>query len=138
MTRHICRNCHFLAKECRDETGSHIFSVSIKEREKASKGEANFVGEHYSLKCYLGVWDEGVNPDIEKRRLNIINKIKRQRKCFFFPHDPDMLFGAAKELQRREQENQQLKRSNLYTRIGLWIAVIALLLNAIISIFRHR
>ena len=45
-----------------------------------------------------------------------------------------MMFEAAKELQKREQENRQLKRSNMYTRIGLWVASLALLANAIIGI----
>jgi hypothetical protein len=47
-----------------------------------------------------------------------------------------MLFQAAEELQKREQENEQLKRSNLYTRIGLWIAAIGLILSAFVSLLK--
>jgi len=47
-----------------------------------------------------------------------------------------MLFDAARELQKRESENRQLKRANLYTRIGLWIAAGALVANAVIAYFK--
>ena len=47
-----------------------------------------------------------------------------------------MQFKAAEELQKREQENEQMKRSNLYTRIGLWIAAIGLIFSAIASLLK--
>lgn len=135
--KQICNNCHFLAKEYREEnTGRTLtFSVSPIERSKAEGGNVDFIEEHYCLKCQRGVWDEGVNPGKENR-LNIVNETKRKGKCFFFPYDPGMMFKAAEELQRRQQENEQLKRSNLYTRIGLWIAAIALLFSAIVTLFK--
>lgn len=117
--KHICRNCHFLSKEHRDQGGGiHIFSVSSKERDQAINGNIDFVSSHYSLNCHHGIWDEGVAPGKENR-LRIVNKINRKGKCFFWPYNPAMLFKAAVELQKREQENEQMKRSNLYTRIRL-------------------
>lgn len=134
--KQICRNCHFMSKEHSDKTGVvHIFSVSSQEREEAKNENIDFVGNHYSLNCYHGVWDEGVAPGKEKR-LRIINEINRKRKCFFWPYNPEMLFKAAVELQKREQENEQLKKSNLYTRIGLWIAAIGLFFSAIVSLIK--
>jgi len=133
----LCRNCHFLAKELPEpNTGRRLsFSLSKDERGKALHGEVDFIDDRFCLKCQMGVWDEGVSPGKEQR-LHRLNHISRRDKCFFFPHDPGMLFGAAKELQKREQENRQLKRSNLYTRIGLWIAALALFASAIIGIFQ--
>jgi len=133
----ICRNCHFLAKEFIEEnTGRSLtFSVSTEERKKAENGVINFVRERYCLKCHLGVWDEGVDPGKENR-LSIVNEINRKGKCFFFPYDPGMLFKAAEELQRRQRENEQLKRSNLYTQIGLFIVALSLIINAIGSLFK--
>jgi hypothetical protein len=44
-----------------------------------------------------------------------------------------MQFKAAEVLQKREQDRNVLKQSNMYTRIGLWVATGALLLNALIT-----
>ena len=131
-----CRNCHFFAKEFREENSdrSLSFSVDIGERKSAEHDDFSFRKDIYSLKCHMGVWDEGVGPN--ENRKERINKVDRKDKCFFYPYDPNMLFQAAIELQKRKQEYQQFHRSNMYTRIGLWIAALALLANAIIGIIQ--
>ena len=88
--------------------------------------------EYYSLKCYMGVWDEGV-PGSPKDRNSKVNLVDRKSECFFFPYNPAMLFDAARELQKRSSENEQLKKSNFYTRIGLWIAAGALVVSALVE-----
>lgn len=108
-------------------------AVSTTERKALQSGEADIVESYYSLKCHMGVWDEGLKPGKEDR-LERLNKTDRKDNCFFFPYDPSMMFKAAIELQKRAQENRQLKQSNMYTRIGLWIAAIALLLNVLIKL----
>lgn len=135
--KQICRNCHFLAKEIReDNTGRFLsFSVSASERKKAENGNIGFIPDHYSLKCHHGVWDEGVSP-VKENRLIIVTETKRKKKCFFWPYNPALLFKAAEELQKRDYENEQLKRSNLYTRIGLWIAAIGLVFGAFVSLLK--
>jgi len=101
--KYICKNCHFLAKEYREENTNRflIFSLSKEERKKAGQGDIDFVTDRYSLKCHMGVWDEMVDPGKEQR-LYRVNEVSRRNKCFFFPHDTGMLFEAAKELQKRE------------------------------------
>jgi hypothetical protein len=134
--KEICRNCHFLAKEVREGTGRVLTSsVSTNERVAAKAGEIDFLKSYFGLKCQMGVWDEGVAPGKEDRleRVNITN---RADKCFFFPYDPSMMFPAAEELQKRSQENRNLKKSNMYTRVGLWIAALALLINAAVNLFK--
>ncbi|MBM4123558.1 MAG: hypothetical protein FJ246_01160 [Nitrospira sp.] len=133
----ICRNCHFLAKEYREENTGRVFSFSLSEseRELVRSDPNNAVKEHYSLKCQLGVWDEGVSQ-LPGGRHDTLNITVRKDSCFFFPNNPAMLFDAARELQKRESENRQLKRANLYTRIGLWIAAGALVANAVIAYFK--
>lgn len=134
--KEICRHCHFLAKEFRTGSGAVSSStVSVDERAAAAAGEVDFFKSHYGLKCQMGVWDEGVAPGKENR-LERINTTIRTDKCFFFPHDPGMMFAAAIELQKRDQENRQLKKSNTYTRIGLWIAASALLINAAVNLLK--
>ena len=135
--KHVCRNCHFLSKEIREENTGRVlnFSVTADEREQVRNGNINFVKDHYCLKCYQGVWDEGVTPGKENRS-KIVNDTNRKNKCFYWKYSPGTLFPAAVELQKRKAENEQLKRSNLYTRIGLWIAAIGLILSAITALIK--
>jgi len=131
-----CRHCHFLAKEHRDETGAvHSLSLSENEREKLAKDPENAVPNHYTMNCHMGVWDEGVSGS-NKERNDIVNIITRNNSCFFFPYRPAMLFPAAQELQRRAEEHKQLKRSNMYTRIGLWVAAGALAVSALVEVLK--
>lgn len=130
----ICRNCHFLAKE--ENTGRLLsFSLNESERELVQSNPACAVKDYYSLKCHFGVWDEGVSQSPGGRDITL-NKTHRKGSCFFFPYHPAMRFDAASELQKRAEENRQLKRSNMYTRIGLWIAAGALIANAVIAYFK--
>ena len=132
--KRICRHCHFLAKEYREEnTGRTLaFSLNKQEREKAALASNEIVATHYSLNCHMGVWDEGVFGSTEERNA-IINLVPRASGCFFFPYHAAMLFDAARELQKRADENRQMKKSNLYTRIGLWVAAGALAVNAMVT-----
>ena len=134
----ICRHCHFLAKEYREEnTGRvHTFSLTQAEREKAELSAQEVVGARFSLNCHMGVWDEGVSGSTQERN-TVINLVPRTGTCFFFAHQPAMLFDAARELQKRADENRQMKKSNLYTRIGLWVAAGALAVNAIVEYVKN-
>jgi hypothetical protein len=133
----ICRHCHFLAKEHRDETGRvYSCSLSQEEREKLQETPEEAVSGYYTMNCHMGVWDEGVGGSKEERN-SIINLISRDSDCFFFPYHPAMLFPAAQELQKRAQEHSQLKRSNMYTRIGLWVAAGALAVNALVQLLKN-
>ena len=84
----------------------------------------------------MGVWDEGVagSPAERNEKINLIN---RKSSCFFFPYNSSMLFDAARELERRTAEYQQLRKSNFYTRIGLWIASGALAASALIEYLKN-
>lgn len=134
----ICRNCHFLSKEYREENTGRplVFSVNAQEREKAAVAPQKMVAAHYSLNCHMGVWDEGVSGSVQERN-STVNLVPRDSGCFFFPYHPAMLFDAARELQKRADENKQMKRSNLYTRIGLWVAAGALAVNALVAYLKN-
>lgn len=58
-----CRHCHFLTKELREEnTGRSLnFSLNAEERKRAESSPADAVLPYYSLKCHMGVWDEGIS-----------------------------------------------------------------------------
>lgn len=126
-----CKNCHFLSKEARLPNAEVMsFSLSAEERESVILDSATISG-HFALKCSKGVWDEGVSPQLREQRIHLISETTRKNFCFYFPVHEGMLFKAAAELQTKQQENEQLKRSNLYTRIGLWFAGFGLIANAI-------
>lgn len=127
-----CRNCHFLSKEyVEDNTGRRLnFVVSDEERRHIELQKNNPIKEYYSTECHMGVWREGATKKDDFFELVVK---KKRDNCFFFPYQGDMLFKAAEELQKREQDRSELKQSNMYTRIGLWVATGALLLNALIT-----
>ena len=114
---------------------SLAFTLTQLEREKVAQTPDEDVFKHYSLNCHMDVWDEGVMGGMQERN-SMINHTPRASNCFFYPYNPAMLFDAAKELQKRQEENRQLKDSNSYTRIGLWIAAGALAVNALIEFLK--
>ena len=128
--KHSCRNCHFLAKTNRSENGEvHVLAWNTADRNSGK------VKKHYSASCFLGVWDSGIEPSISER-LNELLDENRKGFCFFMKAHPGMSFEAAKVLQERSVENLHLKRTNLYTQIGLWIAAIALVANLILALIK--
>lgn len=134
----ICRHCHFLSKEHREGNAGRAIAYPLnkQEREKAAQSPHEVVADYYSLNCHMGVWDEGVSGSIDERN-TVINLTLRESSCFFFPYHPAMLFDAARELQKRADENMQMKKSNRYTRIGLWVAAGALAVSALVEILRN-
>lgn len=131
-----CINCHFFCKEHRPEHGEGAFKLSLNEEER-KRFEADPVGFDrgwYALSCYMGVWDEGVSP-VSATEDDVLFSQDRGHSCFFFPNRTSMLFPAAVEMQKREESNRQLKTSYKYTVIGLWIAGIGLVLNALVTIY---
>ena len=134
----ICRRCHFLCKEHREENTGRVlaFSLSQQEREKAESAPQEMIATYYSLNCHMGVWDEGVSGSTQDRN-STVNLVPRASACFFFPYHPAMLFDAARELQKRGAEYEEMKRSNLYTRIGLWVAAGALAVNALVAYLKN-
>jgi hypothetical protein len=132
----ICRNCHFLSKEHRDPAGNVMkFPLTQEERKKCETDTGGAVPIYYSMNCHMGIWDEGVSGSRLERSV-LVNQTTRAGNCFFFPYHPAMLYDAARELQKRQSENEQLKRSNFYTRVGLWVAAGALAANVVVELIK--
>ena len=136
--KEICRNCHFLSKEYGEANTDRVlvFNLTQIDREKIAQTPDEDMFEPYSLNCHMGVWDEGVMGGT-KERDTMINLTPRASSCFFFPYNPAMLFDAAKELQKRQDETKQLKKSNFYTRVALWVAAEALAFNALVEFLKQ-
>lgn len=132
-----CLNCHFFSKEYREENTGRVLSfvLNAKERESFKADPVGFDRGWYSLKCYMGVWDEGASP-VAKSEDKILFAQDRGNNCFFLSYRESMLFPAAIELQRRNETNRQLKTSYKYTIIGLWIAGIGLLINGFVALYK--
>ena len=131
-----CLNCHFFSKEHHPEHGEGVFkfSLDLEERKRFKEDPVGFDRGWYSLSCYMGVWDEGVSR-VSSDEDTVLFSQERGRSCFFFPYRKAMLFPAAVEMQKREETNWQLKTTHKFTVIGLWIAGVGLVLNALVAIY---
>jgi len=128
--KHCCLNCHFLAKESSDAVGGpHVFSWNTKDRKRKR------IKDHYTAKCWWGMWDAGIEPQLSEKFTDSII-VNRAETCFFVEAHDGMQFEAAKELQARRQQNRQLKRSHLFSTVGLWIAGLGLIANLVFQILR--
>lgn len=124
-----CKTCHFLAKERNVGAQNFKFSLSIDERNSIDTAIHPELLSSSSICCHMGVWDSGVSPSSKDTTKQI--SLKRNKiDCFYIEHKPSMLFPAAETLQKRQQETEYLKKSNMYTRIGLYIAAGALVINS--------
>lgn len=126
--KHRCRNCHFLARE--DVRQNGFRSTHSWTKEEREKGRIIIPEELASApKCRQGIWDTGIDPNLNSKLEEIIDK-NRKEDCFFIEHSEGMSFDGATELHRIKYENRQLKRSYRYTLYGLIIAGIGLLTGA--------
>ena len=127
--KHCCRECHFLAREDVFEHGQRFTNTwSKKEREKGQIIRPEELAS--APKCRQGIWDTGIDPNLNSKLEEIIDK-NRKDDCFFIEHSEGMSFDGATELHRIKYENRQLKRSYRYTLYGLIIAGIGLVTGAI-------
>lgn len=83
-----------------------------------------------AAKCRQGIWDTGVDPELNSSLGEIIDE-KRKGRCFFIEHSEGMLFAGAEELRRLRYENQNFKQSFAIAIWGLYIAAFSALANFI-------
>ena len=118
-----CQTCHFLAKTAPAGDQHYTSSWSNQDLERLE------LKAHYAASCYMGVWDQGIDPSINVKQ-EVLRK-RGLRDCFYFKRREAMSFPAGKRLQKRAAATEDLNRSLRHTQIGLWIAAIGLLLSAI-------
>ena len=128
--QNCCKNCHFLAKENVNDAG-HRGSSTWSAQERSDL----HVKDYWAAKCVQGIWDTGIDPHLNSRLREILEK-DRGDDCFFIETQDGMSFQAATALHKIRSENKNLKKSYRYTQIGLWIAAISLFLNLFYSILK--
>lgn len=128
----ICRNCHFLCEYDND----NVRMVTKEERQRFESGklEPSDWGFNHP-KCFHNVWDHLKLPK-DIKLLKEVNERNRDN-CFFYNFRPEFQLDAAVEIQKRESDYDRLKRSNMYTRIGLLIAAGAATIQAAVSYIEH-
>ena len=131
-----CKNCHFLAKDFLD--GAKRATLSLRKWERESLPIENW----HSVQCAHGVWSVNnnrrltliVKQDVITNGVREIMGQPRGDTCFFWPVQEGMSLDAASTLQKRANENKELKKSHLLTQIGLGFAAVGLLLSALFGL----
>jgi hypothetical protein len=133
--KQTCADCHFFVKEARDLPTPQpiVLDVALSERATAKANDFTWAKQYHALGCHFGVWDEGYNFDMAKR-FEVIADTDRRDLCFFWRFRPGMLIPAAKILQEREARDREAGKDRCLTVLGLWIAAVALLVNAVFTI----
>ena len=128
--KHCCRNCHFLARTDYFENGvSHTFTWSKEEREE---GEPKYP-EISAASCWRGIWDTGVNPELNTRLEEVIDK-NRKNRCFFVEYDEDgMLFDGALELFKARNERRDRKQNVYFGVAGIVVGIAGIAVALVLS-----
>lgn len=116
-----CRNCHFFIKNV--QIRGDRFPSALEREERAT---LNISPKQYFLECAQGVWGRHTDKDT----VELVDE-PRGDSCFFWPIQDGMSIEAAKVLQERAAETRALKKSQLLTQIGLFIAAAALVASVL-------
>jgi hypothetical protein len=138
--KQVCANCHFWVKQAHGDglPGGHAtLEIGEANRKAALRGDYSWLADHYSLGCHKSVWDEGHNFD-PTRRHEVVSKVNRRNKCYFWQHQPGMLLPAAVALESREAAQRETGVARKWARVGLWLTLFALLLNAYLKVAESR
>ena len=137
--KQYCVDCHFFVAEERHKGTDDTFVFDVKESERDSVRNNDFSWLHAPTKlaCSFGVWDEGFELQ-RKNRHKEICLTDRKDFCFWWKYRKGMLLPAAKVLQEREYNNRKSARDRRITKIGLWIAAIALIVNGYLNIAKEN
>ena len=130
MPKECCQNCHFLAKQI--NIGGAIGPRLSWDNEDRSNLQ---IKRDYAAQCEQGIWDTDIDPNLNLRLPEILQK-QRRDTCFFIEAQAGMSFGAARALHKIRYETRNLKRTLLITQIGLWVSALGVIANLGYSIFR--
>ena len=134
--KHCCRNCHFLAREDVFENGQRYTNTwTEKEREKGQIIRPEELAS--APKCRKGFWDTGIDPELNTRLEEVIDKDRKKDGCFIEHHDGMSFDGATEllrsrnELHAKRDENRRHKNNFFIAATSLCISIIALIFSII-------
>ncbi|MBI2556470.1 MAG: hypothetical protein HY607_02315 [Planctomycetes bacterium] len=131
-TKQSCVDCHFFMRK-NGQSLENLGEIEAEERDQARQGDYSWIEfkDNNILACSFGVWDKQDNNKFDQKEYHqLIAETNRRGFCFWWKYHPGMLFPAAKILQEREAKNRDAARDRRLTLYGLWIAAIALVINA--------
>lgn len=126
-----CIDCHFLAKEARNDTAHpHMWKSHLSDVERADARRDDYTWAlFYKLVCHKGVWDEGYGHGLSPRRERLI-ETDRRGTCFFWRLRPGTFFATGEDLQARTLLTGRERRSRWVTAVSLLIAAASLAFTA--------
>jgi len=130
MAKQTCAECHFLTAYIPRFDPRRHAEQTPGQRQELMNG---IVGKNRHPACYFGVWNSAKKA-LTTSLPELITQVERKDFCFFWPYRPGMLFEAAEILQKREVERAESAKDRRHTIWGLWIAAVALAVNAFLEI----
>ncbi len=124
-----CLNCAFLMGSVEAKGGylderplSESRRKEFREHGLPSSSHRHVMENHIPInfQCHKGVWGWKCKPDPQWLR-------DRSDECFFFPYVEGRPLEATVELERREADRRKAKRDRKWPKIGVWVAILALL-----------
>ncbi len=133
--KQYCVDCHFFVIKVRDPAAKP-WSIEKIERDKARKKDYSWIDRNRGSlpACYFGVWHKDYYESGLKEYHQLIVETDQRDSCFWWKYHPTMRPEAASILQEREAKNRDAAHDRRLTRIGLWIAAIALVANAVLKL----
>jgi hypothetical protein len=130
--RQACVNCHFFTEIHAVANGPLPLEINDGKRAKARQNDFTWINRIMSLKCSRLVWSDGFGATTD--RFQSIVETDPTDFCFFLPYHPGMLDPAGVELEKRISEAKEAKKDRRWIAYGVWVAVIAIVVQAILSV----
>lgn len=139
--KEVCVNCQFLSKKSLDRSVALDLesSVTEDERRQLKANDFSLVADNNVLVgCQMKVWTSVLPVDktkLDKAKLTEeILTTDRTNFCFYWPYRRGMAFAAAQTLQKRVAESKEAAWDRKLTIYGLWLAAIALVVQAFLTV----
>jgi len=129
-----CVSCHFFGKKTLRPANDLEQSVSEDERRQLQANDFSFIADDNVLPgCQMKVWTSVWKVNKTKLIEEVITT-DRKNFCFYWPYRPGMAFLAAQTLQKRAAETKEAAHDRKLVIYSLWLAVIALFVQAILAV----
>ncbi len=115
--------------------GTQVFDIAHDERLRLARGgpPTGVLDAHWSPACFKKVWDwANLREDSEKDLVRVLTG-DRGEACFFYLHNPGMLFSAAAKLERRKADRREASRDRKVAKWGIFIAALFVVIGGAVG-----